>query len=51
MFRGLLLYTDFAIFHINSALRNPDLLLSYCMITISLHYTIILIITHKSFNP
>ena len=32
-------------------LGSPDLLLSYSMITLALHNTIILIITHKSFNP
>ena len=32
------------------ALRSPGPLLSYSIITIPLHITIILIITHKSFN-
>ena len=30
------------------ALESPDLLLSYSVITLALHYTIILIITHLS---
>ena len=36
----------------SGALRSPDLLLSYSMITVALHNTVILIITHLSvFQP
>ena len=45
MFRELLLYTAF------ESLESPDLLLPYSVITLALHNTIILIITHKSTNP
>ena len=48
MFRGLLLYTVLSYSIFSGALGSPDLLLSY--FTILLHDSIILIMTHKSFN-
>jgi len=37
--------------HIPYLVVHADLLLSYSMIALALHNTIILIMTHKSFNP